>query len=165
MFGIGAPLLVVAGLLVLFGVGTLLFQAGCALADVPVRSYFRSLPIYALTVLLCVPLMAVLVWFAGQYDTDPNVSFGTMRIAALIVSLLLTWLLSSGVYALLLAASLRKGLRIAGVELLLMGLLAALVAAVVLVVLALAQIITRPPPKAEGDKPAIVRVLTPAVLP
>lgn len=140
MFGISAPLLIVASLLILFGVGTLLFQAGCALADVPVRGYFRSLPIFALTVLLCVPLMAVLVWFAGRYDSDPNVSFGNMRIAALIVSLLLTWLLSSGVYALLLAASLRKGLRIAGVELLLMGLLAALVAAVVLVVLALVQI-------------------------
>jgi uncharacterized membrane protein len=146
MFGFGTPLFVLAvlgSLLVLFGVGTLLFQAGCALADVHVRDYFRSLPIYALTVLLCVPMIAVLVWFADQYDTDPNTSFGPMRIAALIGSLLLTWLLSSVVYALLLAASLRKGLRIAGVELLLMGLLTALVSAVVLVVLAFVQIILK----------------------
>src|SRR5262245_58556401 len=131
MYGLSTPLLVAAGLgglLVLFGVGTLLFQAGCALADVPVRGYFRSLPIYGLAVPLCVPLIAALVWFAGRYDSDPNTAFGSMRIVALIVSLALTWLLSSGIYALLLAASLRKGLAIAGIELLLMGLLAALIA-------------------------------------
>jgi hypothetical protein len=168
MFGFGTPLFVVAvlgGLVILFGVGTLLFQAGCALADVPVRGYFRSLSIYALAVLLCGPLMAALVWFAGRYESDANASFGTMRIVALIVSLLLAWLLSSGVYALLLAASLGKGLWIAGVELLLMGLLAALVSAVVLVVLAVVQIATRPPAKADRNTLPIVRVLTPAVLP
>ncbi len=168
MSALSTPLLVLVvlgGLLLLFGVGTLLFQAGCALADVPVRGYFRSLSIYALAALLCVPMMAALVWFAGRYDSDPNASFGNMRIAALIVSLLLAWLLSSVIYAFFLAASLRKGLRIAGVELLLMGLLAALVSAVALVVLAVVQIATRPPAKAERNQPPILRVLTPAVLP
>ncbi len=64
----------------------------------------------------------------------------------MIGSLLLTWLLSSLLYAFFLAASVPKGLIIAGVELLLMGLLAALVTALVLVVLAVVQIISRPPP-------------------
>ena len=149
MFGIGSSLLVliaVGGLLALFGVGTFLFQAGCALADVPDRGYFRALPVYSVAVLVCLPLAAALVWFVGRYQADPNDWFGNVRITALIGSLLLTWLLSAGIYALFLAASLRKGLLIAGIELLLMALLAALVAALVMVVLAFMQIATRPPP-------------------
>ena len=149
MFGIGPSLLVLiglGGLLALFGVGTFLFQAGCALAEVPERGYFRSLPIYSAALLVCLLVAAPLVWFAGRYDVDPNDWFGNARVAALIGSLVLTWLLSAGIYALLLAASLRKGLLIAGIELLLMTLLAALVSAVVMVVLAFMQITTRPPP-------------------
>ena len=145
----GTPLLIAAalgGLLLLIAVGTLLFQAGCALADVPDRGYVRALPIYSAALVICLPLAAVVVWFAGRYESDPNNAFGSMRIAASIGSLFGVWLLSAGIYALLLAASLRKGLLIAGIELLLMGLLAALVSAIVLVVLALIQITTRPPP-------------------
>jgi hypothetical protein len=126
-------------------VGTFLFQAGCALADTPERGYFRSLPIYSLAVAVCLPLAVALIWFAGTYDSDPAASFGAMRILGLIVALILTWLLSAGIYSLLLAASLKKGLIIAGVELLLMALLAALVSAVVLVILAVVQIFNRPP--------------------
>lgn len=167
MFAVVTPLQVVgglAGVLVLFGVGTLLFQAGCALADVPVRGYFRSLPVYSAAAVICVPLIGVFLWFAGRYESDPNTSFGSMRIAALIVSLLLTWAVSSGIYALLLAASLRKGLMVAGIELLLMALLAALVSAVVLVVLALIQIISSPPPvKAMKTSPALAASVAQAV--
>ncbi|MHB1424267.1 MAG: hypothetical protein ACYC3I_13925 [Gemmataceae bacterium] len=132
------------GVLLLFGVGTLLFQAGCALADVPDRGYLRALPVYSATIVVCVPLAAALVWFVGRYEADPNDWFSAPRLAAAIGSLLLIWLLSAGIYALLLAASLRKGLLIAAIELLLMALLAVLVSAVVLVVLAIVQITTRP---------------------
>lgn len=148
MFAIGTPLSIVAGLgglLVLFGVGTFLFQAGCALADVPDRGYFRSLPVYSASLVLCVPLAAALIWFAGSYDADPNNPFGTLRIVAALISLLLTWLLSAAIYTLILFASLRKGLMIAGIELLLMALLVALLAALVLVVLAFVQIGTQTP--------------------
>lgn len=146
----GTPLQIVAGLagfLLLFGVGTFLFQAGCALANVPERSYFRSLPIYAASLVLCLLLGAALLWFAGRYDTDPNESFGRFHVAASLTSLLLTWLLSALLFSLLLSASIRKGLIIAGIELLLLALLAALVAGIVLVVLACVQIGTRPPPQ------------------
>ena len=146
--GLGTPLLVtygLGGLILLLGVGTFLFQAGCALADAPERGYFRSLPISSAAVALCLPLVVALVWFAGTYDSDPAASFGTMRILGLSVALIITWLLSAGIYSLLLAASLKKGLIIAGVELLLMALLAALVSAVVLVILSVVQIFTRPP--------------------
>ncbi len=146
-------LAILGGLLVLLGVGTLLFQAGCALADVPDRGYVRALPIYSATLAVCLPLAAALVWFAGRYDTDPNDWFGSWRLAAVVGALLLTWLLSAGMYSLLLAASWRKGLLIAALELLLMALLAALAAALTLVVLAVIQINTRPPlHKGEGRR-------------
>lgn len=150
MFEISPSLLVVlelSGVLALFGVGTFLFQAGCALADVHDRGYFRSLPIYAVAVVVCLPLAAALVWFAGRYDADPNDWFGNLRILALIASLPLIWLLSAAIYMLLLRASVRQGLMIAAIELLLMALLTALVTALVLVILAFVQISTQPPPK------------------
>lgn len=149
MFAMGTPLFVLAGLgglLVVLGVGTFLFQAGCALADVPERGYFRSLPVYSAAIIVCLPLAAALVWFAGCYDADPKDWFGNLRIAAAIGALLLTWVLSAGIFAMLLASSLRKGLLIAGIELLLSALLAALVSAFVLVILALVQIGMRMPP-------------------
>jgi hypothetical protein len=144
-------LAVMGGLLVLFGVGTFLFQAGCALADVPDRGYFRALPIYSAAIAVCVPLAAVLIWFAGRYDADPNDWLGNYRIAAAIGALLLSWVLSAAIYSLLLSASLRKGLLIAALELLLGALLAALAAALILVVLAIVQINTRMPPKFSRD--------------
>jgi hypothetical protein len=149
MFSIATPWLVIAALsgsFVVLGVGAFLFQAGCALADVPGRGYFRSLGISCVAVVVCLPLAWILVRSVGQYDADPNAWFGGMRLVGLMVSLLLTWLVSAGIYAFFLAASVQKGLLISGVELLLMGLLAALVAAVVLVVLAFVQIIGQPPP-------------------
>jgi hypothetical protein len=138
-------LAVLGGFLAVFGVGPFLFQAGCALADVPDRGYFRALPIYSTAIVVCLPLAALLIWFVGLFDADPNDWFGSFRIAAAIGALLLTWVLSAGIYSLFLSASLRKGLLIAALELLLAVLLAALVAALVLVVLAIIQINTRPP--------------------
>jgi hypothetical protein len=148
MFNIGTPGLVIyglGGLIALLGLGTFLFQAGCALADAPERGYLRSLPIYSAAVAVCLPLAVLLIWIAGSYESDPAASFGTMRILGLIGALILTWLLSAGIYSLFLTASLKKGLIIAGVEVLLMVLLAALISAIILVVLAVVQIFTRPP--------------------
>lgn len=144
---------VVGGVLILFGVGTLVFQAGCALADVPDRGYLRALPIYSATMVVCLPLAAALIWFVGRYEADPNDWLGSWRIGAAAASLLLTWLLSAGIYALLLAASLRKGMLLAALELLLMALLVALVSAVLLVGMAVVQISTRPPPPKSSREP------------
>jgi hypothetical protein len=158
------PLLIAAGLgglLVLLGLGTFLFQAGCALADVPDRGYLRALPIYSAKLIVCLLLAALLIWFAGLYDSNPD-GFGNMRVVAALLALLLTWVVSSLIYRLLLAGSLRKGMMIAGIELLLMALLAVLVAAIVMVVLALVQIGTRPPPRAAQAPPC---PLTPTSLP
>ncbi len=148
---------VLVGLLVLFGVGTFLFQAGCALADVPDRGYIHALPIYSAAVVVCLPLAAALIWFAGRYDANPDDWFGNFRIAAAVGALLLTWVVSAGIYSMLLSATLRKGMLIAALELLLAALLAALIAALVLVVLAAVQISTRPPAQkvGVGERPSL----------
>ncbi len=158
MIAFGTVFFVFLGLLLLFGVGTFLFQAGCALADVPEGGDFRALPIYSAALVVSLPLAAVLIWFAGHYDADPNDWFGPVRLTAAVGSLALIWLLSGGIYKLFLAASLRKGLTIAGIELLLMVLLAALVSAVALVVLAIVQITTRPPPAKVSREPKVSAV-------
>lgn len=138
----------VAGLIgavvVIFGVGTLLFQAGCALADVVGPSYFKSLLVYGVAVVVCVPLAGLLLYLAGLYDTEPG-ALGTYRLLALVVWLLAAWVVSAIIYSLFLTAPFRKGLVIAGTELFLAALLSGLVTAVVLVVLALVQIGRGPP--------------------
>lgn len=146
------------GLLLGLVVGTLLFQASCALVDVPERGYFRSLLLYSASRAVLVPMGAlggVLVWYIGRFDSDPNDAFGTFKITATLGSMVLNWFLCGVLYALFLAASLRKGLLIAGIELLLVALASALIAAIVLVVLAFVQISTRPPPaKVSRETPA-----------
>jgi len=144
-------LIILGSLLLLLGVGTFLFQAGCALADVPDRGYFRALWIYSATVVVCLPLSAALIWFAGRYDADPNDWFGIWHLAAAGGALLLSWVVSAGIYSWYLAASLRKGLLIAALELLLIALSATLVAAIVLVVLAAIQISTKTPTKSDRE--------------
>jgi hypothetical protein len=152
----------VGGLLVLFGVGTLLFLAGCALADVAGPGFLKALLVYGLTVVLCLPPAAGLVWLAGQYETDPSGVFGPLRAAALGVGVVGAWVLSALVYALLLATPYRKGLVIAGTELFLAGLLAALAAAVVMVVLAVAQLAQKPAPRSSRPPPVAAARARPA---
>jgi hypothetical protein len=145
----------VGGLVLLFGVGTLLFQAGCALADVNGPGFLKSLLVSGSAAVLFLVLAGGLLYFAGKYETDSTSRLGPIHAGALGVSLLATWVLGALLYALFLTAPYRKGLVIAGTELLLAGLLTALVSAVVLVVLALVQISRSPPPRAAGPLPAL----------
>jgi hypothetical protein len=143
MFDFASPWVVggwLLGLPLLYAVTTLLFYAGCALAEVDNPSLGRSLLAVGLALLACVPAGGGLVWLLGSYDTDPNVLFGPMRILGIALALLVTWVLSGVLYKFLLTAPYRKGLFISAVELLLGALLSALVTAVVLVVLAAVQI-------------------------
>jgi hypothetical protein len=150
----------VLGVVLLFGVGTLLFLAGCALADVNGPSFLKALLIYGAAVVVCVPLAGLLLYLEGKYEPNPAALLGPARGAALGVWLLATWVVSALIYALALATPYRKGLVIAGTELLLSGLLAALVSAVVLVVLALVQIARHPSPRTVVVPPAAVSSLS-----
>ena len=146
-------------------VTTLLFLAGCALADVPPPSLVKAGGVVAAALAVCVPLGWVAMHFLGKQDADPSVILGPMRILALGLSLLASWVVSAVLYALFLAAPYTKGLVIAAVELLLGTLLTALLSGVVLVVLALVQIGRKPePPRTPKVEPPPKALLAPALL-
>jgi hypothetical protein len=173
MFGIENMLVValvlVGGGVALLLVETLLFRAGCALADVTEPSFPLSLLAVGVALAVCLPLGGLFVYLLGAYDADPAALFGPMRTLGVLLALLLGWVLSALLYLPFLAAPYKKGLLVAGFELLLRGLLSALVAAVVLVILAIVQIAVRqePQPKAlRGLAPLTHRAAPrPALLP
>jgi hypothetical protein len=140
----------VTALLAALAVGLLLFHAGCALADVKGPGFFKSLLILLAALALCVPLAWALLWLTGRYDAGQPALLSSMRVLGLVVALPAAWLVSALVYSLLLATPLRKGLVIAGAELVLGGLLAALGTAAVMVVLATVQIARQPPSRTAG---------------
>lgn len=154
----------VIGLPLLLAVMTLLFLAGCALADVNPPSLLKSGGIVAVALLVCLPLGWVAVHFLGQLDADQSVLLGPMRIVGMVLSLIGAWAVSTILYALLLTAPYRKGMVIAAVELLLGALLSALLSGVTLVVLALVQINRKPePPRIPKAEPAPKALVTPAL--
>jgi hypothetical protein len=155
-------LLAVVGSLLFLGLGTVLFRAGCSLADVPEPSLPKSLVLFTLASVVSLPPAIALVWYAGTLEADPTVMFGTMRILAGLVALVLIWGLSALLYAGGLHVQPKKSLMIAGSELFLMGLLGSLLTAVVLVALSVAQIFYQPPPSTRLSQAA--PVVEPAAL-
>jgi hypothetical protein len=154
---------VLGGAVLLVGVGTLLFQAGCALADVTGPRFVKALLVFGLALAVCAPLAILLVRFAGRYDDPDSPPLSPARGLALAGALLGTWVVSALVYAVALATPYRKGLVIAGTELLLAALLAALLGGVLMVALAGAQILHQPPRAAGFGRPgaAVARALPP----
>jgi hypothetical protein len=153
----------VAGNLLLLVIGALLVQAGCALADVTGPGFFKALGVFLAAQVICAPLGWALVWAAGLYGGSAGV-LTPLRGLALVVALLATWVISALIFALTLAAPYRKGLMIAGAELVLGALISAVVTGVVLVVLALVQIARQPPPRptaAAGVPAAVARAYLP----
>jgi hypothetical protein len=159
MSPVSVVLVITVGSVVFLAVGTVLFRAGCALADVPEPGLLKSLVLFTLASVVTLPLLAGLVWYAGSFESDPNARLGPMRILALAAGLLLTWVLSALLYAGGIPVRPRKSLMIAGSELVLMGLLGTLLSAVVLVVLAVVQIRKQPAPSTRISRAAPVWVI------
>jgi hypothetical protein len=143
MFGLTGWQLVLGALGL--GVGALLFQAGCALADLNGPGWLRSLGALVVALLLCLPLGWVLVHLAGRYDSDPGALLGPFRVLALAVVLPAAWLVAAAVFSAFLRAPFRKGLVVAGAELVLGALVASLATAAVLIFLAAMQIARQQP--------------------
>src|SRR4051812_15752723 len=98
MFDLTNPLFVASlagGLLLAWCVRTVLFQAGCALADVVSPGFLKSLLVVGLALVLCVPLGGFLSYLLGKLDGDPAVLLGPMRLLGVGLSLLGTWALSA----------------------------------------------------------------------
>jgi hypothetical protein len=152
---LGILLAIVVGLPVL----TFLFQAGCALTNVPELGFFKALGLVVLATVLSLPLAGVFYWLLGAQEADPNAVFGPMHLLGLALGLIGSLLVSGVLYKFVLATSFSKGQLIAGFEVLLGALLTTLVAAVALVVLAGVQILKRAEPKALGPTAPAERAL------
>jgi hypothetical protein len=152
--GLVVALVLAGGGAVFLLVETLLFRAGCALADVTEPSFPWSLLVVGVALVVCLPPGWLFVRLLGSYDADPGALLGPMGTLGVLLALLLSWVLSALLYTLFLAAPYKKGLLVAAFELLLRGLLSALVAAVVLVILAVVQIVVRQEPQKALRSPA-----------
>jgi hypothetical protein len=134
----------VGGGLVAFAVCVFLFRLGCILADVTEPSLVKSVLIVLLLLGVTLPAGYFLWTFLSSLEARWTAQGGLLVFPGLSVYLVAVWLLAGLVYSGLLAATFKKGLMIAGVEVLLTALLVALLTAAAMVGLAGWQISQRP---------------------
>jgi hypothetical protein len=141
----------------LLGLGTVLFRAGCALADVADPSLLKSFVVADLALVICLPLAWLLVHVLASFEADPGTVFGPMRGLGVLLATGSGLTVAALLYTLLLATPLKKSLMIAATELFLGVLLSSLLAGVILVVLSIVQITHKPtpPPRALLTRPAV----------
>jgi hypothetical protein len=138
----------------------LIFKGSLALANVTEPGLPRAL-LVVLVGSAASGLLSYLVYRQLGLAERPEVALDNLTVLWLLVAVLISWLVPALLYTPVLSVQWLKGLQIAGVEVLLRGLLAALVAGVVLVVLAAAQVLARrpsQPPKAALDPPPAVHL-------
>lgn len=129
-----------AGIPVAWLVGTVLFVAGCALADVPEISFKRSLLVAGLSLVVCVPLGWFIYFTFDKLDRSSTDIFSTMRLLGIGLAVLAFWIVSAVLFRVMRAAPTFKALLVSLYELLLGTLLSALVVGVIFVVIAFRQI-------------------------
>jgi hypothetical protein len=136
------PLLILAvigGGLAAWVVQLFLFRIGCILADVPEPSWGHTLLLVTPLFLIFAPVAFYLVLVLSDLAKAHDMPLNLVLIPGLIGYLLVIWVLDTVIYRLVLRASYKKGMIVAGVELVLTGLASALVTGVVLVILAAVQ--------------------------
>jgi hypothetical protein len=142
-----SPLLllaVLAGAAVGLAVAVLLFKASLALADVTEPGLVKSV-LVVLAGLAASGLLSYLVYRLMGLANRPEVALDNATVLWLLAAVLLSWLVPALLYVPTLPVRWQKGVQVAGVEVLLRGLLAALVTGVVLVLLAAVQVVGRRP--------------------
>jgi hypothetical protein len=127
-------------LVVIYVARVFILKACCAVCDVK-EPHFLLTALWAFVVLgVVVGLAGSFYWLFHKLDADPDELLGTMGVTGVIFSLAVSWALAGLLYWLVLNTSAYKGLSVAAIELLLTGLVAALVACLWLVGLAIMQI-------------------------
>jgi len=135
-------LTVVAGAAIGFAVSVFIFKASLALADVTEPGWIKS-TVVVLASVAASGLLSYLVYLQFGLADRTEVALDNRMVLWLLVALLLSLLVPVLLYVPALSVKWLKSMQIAGVEVLLRGLVAALVAGVVLVVLAAAQVVAR----------------------
>lgn len=125
---------------------SLTLRASCSVADVKEPGYLVSFPLGYGVLIVYALLAAAFVYLLGKYDADPEAPFGSMHLCGYLAALTLGWVAASLLYRLVLAPSFLKGFWVAGLQLLLGGLAAALAAVLLLIVLSVMQLLQFPMP-------------------
>jgi hypothetical protein len=151
-------LLAGSGLLLLQPIGALLLQMGCALADITVPTFARSVKLFALTGDVCVVLLVVSLAVAGFRLDDPSTLWGPGCLWLVIAGGLLTLTIAPLIYVLIVRAPILRGALAAGVQLVLVTLLTAIITFIVFIILAVVQVTQSKPGHATADAPAMRNV-------
>ncbi len=138
-------LVVIGGGLVALVVRYFLFRLGCILADLNDPALGRSILVVVVVALLTLPLGCWVAVLLSRLENSVADSSHLIFFPGLTLYAVVAWIVSATFYSVTLASTYKKSLIVAGTELLLTGLLAALVTAIVMVGLAGWQISRRAP--------------------
>jgi hypothetical protein len=132
---------------VFFLIRLFILRASCAVADVKEPSYGL-----AALLVLGVVLIGGVVSFGidvllDRFTADPTILFGPLRITGIFLSMAIGWALAAVLYRLVLTSSLLRSLTVAGIEVLLNGLVTALLLMVLLVGYSIWQLFWHPAPQ------------------
>jgi hypothetical protein len=138
--GVLLLLLTVAALVSLV-LPSMILRASCSVADVNEPRYAVSFPLGYGVVLFYLALCWAFVSLLGRLDVDPEAPLGAMHVCGYLVALAVGFVLAALFYRLVLAPTFLKGLRVAGLQLALTALVAALAAGVLLATLSVWQLL------------------------
>jgi hypothetical protein len=148
------PGLLALAITAVLGFRFMVFRASCALADAGETGAGRSILLVIGVLVLCAGFGLLPGYLFPPVPEDA----GVRRFVACAAALLVAAPVAAVAYAWLLPTTLRRGIVVAGVELLLGTLLAALIVGVVLVVLAGFQLARRPqPPRMPASVSRVIR--------
>jgi hypothetical protein len=146
-------LFVAGGLLLLQPIGALLLQMGCALTDINVPSFLRALKWFAFTGDVCVVLAGVSLALVGFRLDEVGTLWSPGCLWVLIAGAFLTVTIAPLIYVLIVRAPITRGVFAAGVQLVLVTLLTAIITGIVFIVLAVVQVSQSKPGHAALDAP------------
>ena len=109
-----------------FVLPSMILRASCSVADVKEPRYLLSFPLGYAAVVVYVLLGLAFILFLGRLDAEPDGAFGSMHLLGYALGVAVGWVVASLAYRLLLAPTLLQGFRVAGLQLLLYALIAAL---------------------------------------
>jgi hypothetical protein len=157
VFGLTALTLVgVLALALLFEV--VLFWAAASLADAPEAGILKCGLVGLLVVAICGPVTAIIFFLFGMLETAYDTNRWVATILAYGLSIVAAWALPSVLLVPIVPVSLKKGMFISVLQLLLRIFLWVLVVAVAMVALAVVQIVRGPTETSEAPGPRVVLV-------
>lgn len=124
-----------------FVLPSMILRASCSVADVKEPRFLLSFPVgYAAVLIYCL-LGLAFVLLLGRLDAEPDGLLGPMHLLGYVLGLAIGWVVASLAYRLFLAPTFLQGFRVAGLQLLLYALIAALESGTLLTAFSVGQML------------------------